>query len=46
MCLKKSEEDSDADKIKYPSEKAKAILTSSYFGAQHIWDLYKLTEGQ
>lgn len=38
IVLKKSEEGSDADKIKHLNEKA--VFTSSYFGAQNIWDLY------
>lgn len=46
IVLKKSEEGSDADKIKHLNEKA--VFTSSYFGAQNIWDLYlyKLTVDQ
>lgn len=46
IVLKKSEEGSDADKIKHLNEKA--VFTSSYFGAKNIWDLYlyKLTVDQ
>lgn len=46
IVLKKSEEGSDADKIKHLNEKA--VFTSSYFGVQNIWDLYlyKLTVDQ